>query len=328
MRVERRLERCAELERSGRHGARSARARCSSGASDSSPATGSGSSARMPRSRTTTIPPPSSAEALHRPHHVAVVDPDADDVVGVVGDRRSRSRRAAGRARARARGRSGRCRGAARRRRSWPGRARGRRQQLLAATVGASVSDSVTIWPGTMPMTRAASPSVPGDAQIAERERRDPHGVAHPLGHRRRRDLARQAAPAVRTMSGTNRSRSGRMSRSARWAGATAPRPARPCHVAAFRVAITSASAGSTPSATASRTIAFTCPSAAMCCGSRSSVQSAIRCGPSSRASGISARRLRAPVASRIRSHMPARSRSRPSSMVVDSWSEPMPAAA
>ena len=27
-------------------------------------------------------------QALHRPRHVAVVDPDADDVVGVVGDRR------------------------------------------------------------------------------------------------------------------------------------------------------------------------------------------------------------------------------------------------
>ena len=91
---------------------------------------------------------------------------------------------------------------------------------------------------------------------------------------------------------------------------------------------MTSASAGSTPAATASRTRAFTCPSAAMCCGSRSSVQSAIRCGPSSRASGISSRRLRAPVASRTRSHIPARSRSRPSSIVVDSWSLPMPAAA
>ena len=33
---------------------------------------------------------------------------------------------------------------------------------------------------------------VPGDAEIPERDRRDPHRVAHPLGHRRRRDLARR----------------------------------------------------------------------------------------------------------------------------------------
>ena len=32
---------------------------------------------------------------------------------------------------------------------------------------------------------------LPRDPQVAERDRRDPHGVAHPLGHRRRRDLAR-----------------------------------------------------------------------------------------------------------------------------------------
>ena len=48
------------------------------------------------------------------------------------------------------------------------------------------------------------------------------------------------------------------------------------------------------PSSTASRTIEFTWPSSAMCSGSRSSVQKAIRCGPYSRTSGSRSRRLRA----------------------------------
>ena len=65
-----------------------------------------------------------------------------------------------------------------------------------------------------------------------------------------------------------------------------------------------------------------------MCSGSRSSVQNAIRDGPYSASSGRSACRLRAAEPSRIRSHMPARSRSRPSSTVYASWSERMPAAA
>ena len=65
-----------------------------------------------------------------------------------------------------------------------------------------------------------------------------------------------------------------------------------------------------------------------MCSGSRSSVQKAIRDGPYSSASGISACRLRAADASRISSHIPARSRSRPSSSVAASWSERIPAAA
>ena len=46
-------------------------------------------------------------------------------------------------------------------------------------------------------------------------------------------------------------------------------------------------------------------PSSAMCSGSRSSVQNAIRDGPNSATSGTSARRFRAAEASRIRSHMP-----------------------
>ena len=64
-----------------------------------------------------------------------------------------------------------------------------------------------------------------------------------------------------------------------------------------------------------------------MCSGSRSSVQKAIRPGPYSASSGSKAWRLRAADASRIKSHMPARRRSRPSSTVYASWSERMPAA-
>ncbi len=62
-----------------------------------------------------------------------------------------------------------------------------------------------------------------------------------------------------------------------------------------------------------------------MCSGSRSSVQKAIRDGPYSSASGTSARRLRAADASRISNHIPARSRSRPSSTVEASWSDADP---
>ena len=58
-------------------------------------------------------------------------------------------------------------------------------------------------------------------------------------------------------------------------------------------------------SATASRTSALIWPSPAMCSGSRSSVQNAIRDGPNSATSGTSACRFRAAEASRIRSHMP-----------------------
>ena len=50
--------------------------------------------------------------------------------------------------------------------------------------------------------------------------------------------------------------------------------------------------------------------------------------GPYSASSGSSACRFRAADASRISSHIPARSRSRPSSAVYASWSERMPAAA
>ena len=79
---------------------------------------------------------------------------------------------------------------------------------------------------------------------------------------------------------------------------------------------MTSASSGVTPAATASRTIELMWPSSTMCSGSRSSVQNASRCGPNSATSGSRSWRLRAADASRISTHIPARSRSRPSSTV------------
>ena len=65
-----------------------------------------------------------------------------------------------------------------------------------------------------------------------------------------------------------------------------------------------------------------------MCSGSRSSVQKAIRAGPNSRTTGSRAWRFRAADASRISSHIPARSRWRPSSAEYASWSERIPDAA
>ena len=86
------------------------------------------------------------------------------------------------------------------------------------------MSASVTIWPGTMPMTRAASPSSHGI-------RRSPTVIGAIRTVWRTHSgtgagaISPGGRPAVRTTSGTNRSRSGRTSRSARWAGATAPVP-------------------------------------------------------------------------------------------------------
>ena len=107
-----------------------------------------------------------------------------------------------------------------------------------------------------------------------------------------------------------------------------APRCQSRCQVAGFSVASTTASSGAIPAATASRTIPLMWPFSAMSSGSRSSVQNAIRFVPNSRTSGSSPCRFRAIEASRMSSHMPLRSRSRPSSAVSASWSERIPAAA
>ena len=114
----------------------------------------------------------------------------------------------------------------------------------------------------------------------------------------------------------------------ATYPGAIAPCRQRPCQTAGWCEAMSSASSGAIPAATASRTIPLMWPESAMSSGSRSSVQKAILHGPYSSTSGSSARRFRAIDASRMRSHIPARSRSRPSSTVSASWSDRIPAAA
>ena len=122
------------------------------------------------------------------------------------------------------------------------------------------------------------------------------------LQHRLRNEALRDRA-----------ARAGRRgSRERRRRGATSP-----CQSDGLSVAQTSASSGGIPNATASRTIELMWPSSAMCSGSRSSVQNAMRDGPYSASSGSSACRLRAAEASRISSHSPARSRSRPFSARV-----------
>ena len=126
-----------------------------SGRSETSPATGSGSSAVTASPSTTTRPPPSSNQPLDRERHLVVAHADDDDVVGVVREGGGEARRDRGRTPARSRGRSCRCRDAARSRRSSRGRAPGRPSRRSSS----STSDSVTIWPGTRPITRAGPPS-------------------------------------------------------------------------------------------------------------------------------------------------------------------------
>ncbi len=76
----------------GRGRPRSWRALCAitsaSGASESSPATGSGHSATTRPSSTTTMPPPISRQVLDGEDQVVVAHAEDDEIVGVVGDRR------------------------------------------------------------------------------------------------------------------------------------------------------------------------------------------------------------------------------------------------
>ena len=110
--------------------------------------------------------------------------------------------------------------------------------------------------------------------------------------------------------------------------GAIAPSSASPWQRAGCSVAITSASSGAIPSATAWRHIASMWPSRTSMSGSRSSVQNAQYSGPWRRTSSSSALRLRALEASRSSTQRPRRRFSSASSHVVDSWSERIPAAA
>ena len=92
-------------------------------------------------------------------------------------------------------------------------------------------------------------------------------------------------------------------------------------------MAISSASSGAIPSATAIRHIWSMWPSRKSRSGSRSSVQNAQCSGPNRFTRSSSATRLRAFDASRMSTHMPRRRFSSASSTVVASWSERMPAA-
>ena len=89
--------------------------------------------------------------------------------------------------------------------------------------------------------------------------------------------------PRLSTSSGTKRSRSGRSEQVGLVAGRDRAEVRQPVPDRGLCEAMTSASSGGMPSATASRTIELTWPSSAMCSGSRSSVQNAIRVGPNSR---------------------------------------------
>ena len=250
-----------------------------SGRSESRPATGSGSSAVTSPPSTTTIPPPSSTSRATAPPSPRRRR-RRRQVVGVVGDRRAE--RAALEAEAAHEPepdpagtvmalQDGDLREVARPGRRPPSR-RGRR-----ARADERVGDDLV---GTRPITRASPPA--HGMRKASGRAADADRVAHPVGDR----PAGTRRPAARA--------------SARARGRTSPGPAgracRPgsrgdCAQRAQAVvegrlseAITSASSAGMPSATASRTIELMCPSSAMCSGSRSSVQKAMRRAVSARA--------------------------------------------
>ena len=144
----------------------------------------------------------------------------------------------------------------------------------------ARCSDSVTIWSGTTPITRTG-PLERAGARSRSR-RRAPRGpCASPTPAPPAAGSRRRGAPALQHELGHERLEVGEEQQVGLVAGRDRAEVAQPVPGGAgFSVAITSASSGATPSATASRTIELTCPSSAMCSGSRSSVQNAIRCGP------------------------------------------------
>ena len=186
-------------------------------------------------------------------------------------------------ARARARARRGRCRGAARPRRS--------------SQVALGVGEHPPAIDARL-LDERLGDDLAGD---------DPDHARLPVALPRDREVVRRRAGRMRTVCLTHSGTSGRSisptgaarlqhrapARSARGRAGRARRPGSrararpgarsPCQVAGLSVAITSASSGAMPAATASRTIELTWPSSAMCSGSRSSVQKAIRCGPNSR---------------------------------------------
>ena len=330
-----------ERERQERRRARSSRApvaaslharlcatTTSSGWSESRPATGSGHSATTRPSSTTTMPPPTSASRCDGERHVLVARADDDEVVRVVRD--GRGERAALAAPS--------PRGSARPMRP-VARCRSSDRDLDEVALG--VGDGMAVDDERLARQRLRDDLVGDEADRARRaaaptgsrsrrraDRPDPHGLAHPLGHVGPRGTSSIGRPRFSTSVRHESSRDREAAGGRRRIRARPPRGgASRCHCAGWNDAIRIASAGSIPAATASRTMPLTWPLSTMSSGSRSSVQNAIRPGPYSATSGRSAVRLRAIDASRIRSHMPARSRSRPSSTVSISWSERIPAA-
>ena len=242
----------------------------------------------------------------------------------------TRARRAAARSRARSRARSGRCRGGARSTaifaRSRSGSASASPRAVRAAPRRAT---SVTIWPGTMPITRAAAARATGCGTSPGRARRCAPCAA-PSPGTSARGISATGAPALQHELGHEAlevgqdaaGRPGSRARSRRGGRARA-------RAAGLSVAQTSASSGGMPNATASRTIELMWPSSAMCSGSRSSVQNAIRRGPYSASERQQRVRGCARPTPRGSAATCRRAAARgPPRRVYASWSERMPAAA
>ena len=143
-------------------------------------------------------------QAPHRPRHVAVVHAHADDVVRVVGDRASRSPRAAARTPERIRARPGRCPGAARQPRSWPGRGPRRPPPARPATVAGITSDFGHDLARHQADHADRSRRPSGVCRSLRRDRLDPHRAARPLRHGGRRDLRRRHGRPSAPASGRN----------------------------------------------------------------------------------------------------------------------------
>ena len=177
--------------------------------SETRPATGSGSSAVT----CTAVDDDEAAaeldEALDRQRHLGVAHADDDDVVRVVRERRGEGAAAEAEA--------------AHEAEADPARAemaldhRDLREVALrvgrAVASSSSTSDSVTIWPGTRPITRAGPPSHSIAKSSAATGRTRTLCVTHSgtgVGA-----ISSTARPRLSTISGTKRSRSGSSSRSA-----------------------------------------------------------------------------------------------------------------
>ena len=220
-------------------------------------------------------------------------------------------------ARARSRARPGRCPGAA------PTTA------ILARSRSASATASPSRTVGRhRPATRSRSGPARARSRGSSRRRTACAGRwarsagSAPCGAPTPARAARPAAPARPRPSAPGRAGTarGRAAPAGRRAArrAIAPRSPRPCQVAALQEAIVSASRASTPRSTARRTIELTWPSRAMCAGSRSSVQNAIRPGPNS--SHQRQQRVQVAGARRLADQQP-HARPQPLAALLRAWS-------